>query len=111
MTILRMTSYKKLLRCLALFAVLLTPIATAWGQTLITNIAGLNAMTENGNYIITADIEDASTYTTKASFTGILTAQAKPDGTFPVISGLRHPPLHHRHRCHHQQYHAEERAN
>ena len=91
MTILRMTSYKKLLRCLALFAVLLTPIATVWGQTPITNIAGLNAMTENGNYIITADIEDASTYTTKTSFTGTLTAQAKPDGTFPVISGLRHP--------------------
>ena len=62
-----------------------------WGQTPITNIAGLNAMTENGNYIITADIEDASTYTTKTSFTGTLTAQAKADGTFPVISGLTQP--------------------
>lgn len=62
-----------------------------WGQTPITNIAGLNAMTDDGNYIITADIPDASSYTTKASFTGTLTAQAKADGTFPVISGLTKP--------------------
>ena len=64
---------------------------TAWGQTLITDLAGLNAMTTNGNYVITADIQDASGYTTKDSFTGTLAGQAKADGTFPVITGLTQP--------------------
>ena len=73
-----------------LAAVLLAP-ALGWGQTSITDLAGLNAMTPSGNYIITADIEDASSYTTKATFTGTLTAQAKDDGTFPVISNLGKP--------------------
>ena len=64
---------------------------TAWGQTPITDLAGLNAMTTNGNYVITADIQDASGYTTKDSFTGTLAGQAKADGTFPVITGLTQP--------------------
>lgn len=71
-------------------AALLLPMV-AWSQTPITDLAGLNSMTASGNYIITADINDASGYTTKASFTGTLTAQAKADGTFPVINGLSVP--------------------
>jgi hypothetical protein len=64
----------------------------AWGQTEIKDLAGLNGMTANGNYIIKADI-DASSYspTLTEAFTGTLTAQAKADGTFPVISGLTQP--------------------
>ena len=45
-----MTSYKKLLRCLALFAVLLTPIATVWGQT--HPYAGVWYITNNTNSMI-----------------------------------------------------------
>ncbi len=50
MTILRMTSYKKLLRCLALFAVLLTPIATVWGQepVVITTDDNSNGTIDDG---------------------------------------------------------------
>ena len=61
-------------------------------QTTITDVSGLNAMTANGNYVITADI-DAAGYnpTLNTAFTGTLTAQAKADGTFPVISGLTRP--------------------
>ena len=83
-------------RCLGrgvlLAAVMLLP-EVVWGQTTITNLADLNNMTANGDYVITADI-DASNggyTTTLASFTGTLTAQAKGDGTFPVISGLDKP--------------------
>lgn len=63
-----------------------------WGQTTITDLAGLNGMTANGNYIITADI-DATNYTPTLTeaFTGKLTAQAKADGTYPVISGISKP--------------------
>ena len=64
--------------------------AVGMSQTQISTAEGLNGMTAAGNYIITADI-DASGYTTKASFTGTLTAQAKADGTYPVISGLTKP--------------------
>ena len=57
----------------------------------ISDIDGLNAMTATGNYIITEDI-DASNYTaTISNFSGTLTAQAKEDGTYPVISGLTKP--------------------
>ena len=61
-------------------------------QTTITDVSGLNAMTANGNYVITADI-DAAGYnpTLNTAFTGTLTAQAKTDGTFPLISGLTRP--------------------
>ena len=62
-----------------------------WAQTTeINSVSGLNSMTAGGSYIITGDF-DASGYTTKTSFTGTLTAQAKSDGTFPVISGLTQP--------------------
>ena len=63
----------------------------AKGQTYITNATQLNDMGTSGDYIITADIDDASGYTTKTTFTGTLSAQAKPNGTFPVISGLTQP--------------------
>ena len=73
-----------------LAAVLLAP-ALGWGQTYITNATQLNGMGASGDYIITADIDDASGYTTKATFTGTLSGRAKADGTFPVISGLTQP--------------------
>jgi hypothetical protein len=68
-------------------------VDVAWGQpTEITTAQGLNEITSSGNYIITEDITvSSSDYTTKSSFTGTLTAQAKDDGTYPVISGLRCP--------------------
>lgn len=81
-------------RSLANFFLLTAMLSTgtAWGQRKITDVAGLNAMTASGNYIITADI-NAAEYapTLDAAFTGTLTAQAKADGTFPVISGLTKP--------------------
>ena len=49
-----MTSYKKLLRCLALFAVLLTPIATVWGQ----DLSGLYYIANNNT---NAYVKDAVT--------------------------------------------------
>ena len=60
-------------------------------QTPITDVAGLNGMTTSGNYIITDDIDAASYTSLNTAFTGTLTAQAKADGTFPVISGLTQP--------------------
>ena len=78
------------LRTTILLLMMTLGVGTAWAQTQISSSDGLNAMTSSGNYIITGDI-DASGYTTKESFTGKLTAQAKSDGTFPVISGLKVP--------------------
>lgn len=63
---------------------------TAWGQT-ITDVAGLNAMTPTGNYVIGADF-DASGYTASIdNFSGTLEADVKTDGTFYTISGLNKP--------------------
>lgn len=61
-----------------------------WGQTEITSLSDI---TNNpaGNYIIKADIDASNFSTSIASFTGTLTAQAKADGTFPVITGLKVP--------------------
>ena len=60
--------------------------------TTITDVAGLNGMTATGNYVITDDINAASyNPSLNAAFSGTLTAQAKADGTFPVISGLTQP--------------------
>ena len=55
-----------------------------------TDITSLSSITSNGDFVITADI-DASGYTTLATFTGTITAQAKSDGSFPIISGLTQP--------------------
>ena len=76
----------------AVFLMLVMIGVNLWGQTTITDLAGLNGMTANGNYIITADI-DATNYTPTLTeaFTGKLTAQAKADGTYPVISGISKP--------------------
>ena len=65
-----------------------------WGQTPteITDLAGLNGITADGNYVIKNDINASSyTPTLNGAFTGTLTAQAKADGTFPVITGLTKP--------------------
>ena len=56
-----------------------------------TEITDLSDMSSSGDYIITADI-DASGFTESIdNFTGTLTALAKSDGTFPVISNLSVP--------------------
>ena len=57
-----------------------------------TTISSLTAITsQNGNYIIIDNI-DASDFTSSiTNFTGALTAQAKSDGSFPVISNLSVP--------------------
>ena len=76
---------------LPLFALFLCgTVCAQTSPTQINDVHGLNDMSANGSYIITGDI-NASGYTTKTSFTGTLTAQAKSDGTFPVISGLTQP--------------------
>ena len=79
---------RTLFRTLTLLAGLLfCPVV--WGQT---NITALSEITDaDGHYVITQDI-DASGFTTSiASFSGTVTAQAKSDGTYPVISGLNKP--------------------
>ena len=77
----------------AIFAVFLS--GTAWGQTSptpINSVTGLNNMAAGGNYIITGDFDAANyTPTLSTAFTGTLTAQAKSDGTYPIISGLTRP--------------------
>lgn len=78
---------RTLFRTLTLLVALL-PMGV-WGQT---NITALSEITDaDGHYVITQDI-DASGFTTSiASFSGTVTAQAKSDGTYPVISGLNKP--------------------
>ena len=76
------------LRTFLLGVLTLIGVNGMWGQTEITSLSSLGA---SGDYIITADI-DASGFTTSIeSFSGTLTAQAKSDGTFPVITGLKVP--------------------
>lgn len=61
-------------------------------QTSITDLAGLNAITANGDYIISADIDAASyTPTLTKAFKGTLTVGTKTDGTFYTISNLSRP--------------------
>ena len=58
----------------------------------ISTLEELQAITSNGNYVITDDITvTPGGYTTKSTFTGEISARAKSDGTFPVISGLTVP--------------------
>ena len=55
-----------------------------------TNITSLSDITDsNGNYIITENISGGTAGV--STFSGTLTAQAKADGTFPVISGINQP--------------------
>lgn len=56
-----------------------------------TTITSLSSIGASGDYIITADIDASGFETSIASFSGTLTAQAKADGTFPVISNLSVP--------------------
>lgn len=57
-----------------------------------TDITSLSEITDaNGHYVITQDIDASGFSTSITSFSGTLTAQAKVDGTFPVISGLTVP--------------------
>lgn len=60
----------------------------AWGQTTITSLSSIGS---SGNYIIEDDINASGFTTSIASFTGTLTARAKADGTFPIISNLSVP--------------------
>ena len=82
---------KQRLRLAVLMALAVAGMLPAAAQTTITDASGLNAMAADGNYVITQDITISGNYTTKASFTGTLTAQAKADGTYPVITGLNVP--------------------
>lgn len=55
-----------------------------------TTITSLSQISDaNGYYVITADISGGETGV--STFSGKLTAQAKEDGTFPVISGISQP--------------------
>ena len=76
----------KHIRKLMMLAVLL-PV-TVWGQTTITSLSDIGS---SGDYIITDDIDASGFDASIVSFSGTLTAQAKSDGTFPVISGLDKP--------------------
>ena len=58
-----------------------------WGQTEITALSQITDA--DGNYIIKNDISGGAPGV--STFSGTLTAQAKADGTFPVISGLSAP--------------------
>lgn len=57
-----------------------------------SGITSLSQITDDptGDYVITDDI-NASGFSSISSFSGTLTAQAKSDGTFPVISNLSVP--------------------
>ena len=81
---------KKMKRFLtAVLALLALPIGL-FAQTEITSLSEITSA--SGNYIITDDINATDyTPTLTEAFTGTLTAQAKDDGTFPVISGLKKP--------------------
>ena len=72
---------------MAVFTVFLNGRVWAQTPTQITSLSSIND--QNGNYIITQDIVGGTPGVT--TFTGTLTAQAKTDGTFPVISGLTQP--------------------
>lgn len=52
---------------------------------LISSVSDLNNMTSSGLYILTDDIDDASSFTTISSFSGTL------DGGFHTIKGLTNP--------------------
>ena len=72
---------------LSLLLMFVLGINTAWGQTEITALSQITDA--NGNYIITDDISGGTPGV--STFSGTLTAQAKADGSFPVISGLSAP--------------------
>ena len=70
--------------------------SVAQTPTSINSVEGLNSMMANatnaaGDYKITGDFNASGYDPAVTTFTGTLTAQAKDDGTFPVISGLTQP--------------------
>lgn len=74
---------------LVLLIVVFGGVSEVWGQG-PTEITSLSEITDaNGNYIITSNISGGTT--SVSTFSGTLTAQAKADGTFPVISGITQP--------------------
>jgi len=75
---------------IAALLVLLLGTGSVYAQT-PTPISSLSSIGASGDYIITADIDASEFETSIASFSGTLTAQAKADGTFPVISNLSVP--------------------
>lgn len=79
-----------LLRCAVLMFVMMATMlsAVAQGPTEIDDLSDIGA---TGNYIITNDINASGFTSSIATFTGTLTAQAKTDGTFPVITNLSRP--------------------
>ena len=58
-------------------------------QTEITSLSDITS--SSGNYVITDDIDANGFSSSIASFTGTLTATAKADGSFPVITNLSVP--------------------
>ena len=78
---------KRIVTPALVFLMLSFNFVKVWGQTEITSLSSIGS---TGDYIITDDI-DASGFTTIASFSGTLTARAKADGTFPVITNLSAP--------------------
>ena len=79
-----------LLRCAVLMFVMMASLLSvvAQGPTEIDDLSDIGA---TGNYIITNDINASGFTSSIATFTGTLTAQAKTDGTFPVITNLSRP--------------------
>lgn len=76
-------------RLLLVLAMILMAMPAMKAQT---DISSLSDITEDdGNYVIKQDISVPNDFSSISSFTGTLTAQAKSDGTFPVISGLTKP--------------------
>lgn len=79
---------KGTMRCVVLLLMM-----TIIGTTAVcaqTNITALSQITDaNGSYVITQDISGGTTGVT--TFSGTLTAQAKSDGTYPIISEISQP--------------------
>ena len=79
---------KGTMRCVVLLLMM-----TIIGTTAVcaqTNITALSQITDaNGSYVITQDISGGTTGV--ATFCGTLTAQAKNDGTYPIISEISQP--------------------
>ncbi|MBP5713679.1 MAG: hypothetical protein J6X07_03150, partial [Prevotella sp.] len=77
------------LRTILLLLIFTLGAVTSWGDP--TEITSLSDIGATGNYIIKNDISASGFTTSISTFSGTLTAQAKSDGTFPVITGLTVP--------------------
>lgn len=83
----------KMVPCMRLASLMLLTILAGgvWGQTEISDVNGLKGMAADGNYKIVEDIDASSFSSSINAFSGTLTAEAKDDGTFPIISNLSVP--------------------